>query len=224
MNNQKPAMHPSRPCAFTLIELLVVIAVIAILAAMLLPALPRAKAKANLTACTSNLRQLGLALAMYLDDSAQKFPRADFSDNLLGFPPSTHSNSLRQVTAPYAKGERLFLCPVLRQKPDRDQMYPTDYNYLCVHGWSLIPFFSGFDNDVSGICSHPLTSIRRTSEKPSIVCDGMGEHTGTTGDQVFNNGQGGVRGSQNSLYVDGHVKLMRGTYQEMVAIYQLPNQ
>lgn len=68
-----PALSP----AFTLVELLVVVAIIAILASLLLPGVGRAQASARSIACTSNLRQLGIATRTYAEDHQSLLPTAE---------------------------------------------------------------------------------------------------------------------------------------------------
>jgi prepilin-type N-terminal cleavage/methylation domain-containing protein len=93
--------------AFTLIELLVVIAIIAILAAMLLPTLARGKEAAQSARCKSNLRQIGIALKLYLDDF-QKYPLCAVVDGASGVAYSLWDGRI----LPFASNNRdLFLCP-----------------------------------------------------------------------------------------------------------------
>jgi prepilin-type N-terminal cleavage/methylation domain-containing protein len=69
-----PCFPPGHRGGFTLIELLTVVAIVAVLATLLMTSLHSVQRKARETVCTSNLRQIGLALNMYLDDFGQRPP------------------------------------------------------------------------------------------------------------------------------------------------------
>jgi prepilin-type N-terminal cleavage/methylation domain-containing protein/prepilin-type processing-associated H-X9-DG protein len=87
---------------FTLIELLVVIAIIAILAAILFPVFAQVREKARQSSCTSNLKQLGLALFQYTQDYDENYPQAAY-DNW--------GNSWPVLVSPYVKTYAVYRCP-----------------------------------------------------------------------------------------------------------------
>lgn len=91
--------HQPTRRAFTLIELLVVIAIITLLAAILFPVFARARENARRTSCTSNMKQMGLGLQMYVQDNDGRYPM------------SSGAGKWADYIYPYVKSTQLFTCP-----------------------------------------------------------------------------------------------------------------
>ena len=128
MMHQRAAV---RRHAFTLIELLVVIAIIAILAALLFPVFAKAREKARQSSCSSNSKQFGTAIAMYVQDYDERTMMQN--ENLA--PPYYWYQPLQS----YIKNDQVFRCP----SRGSDATAPaSDYlaNGLFVHGAALAQF------------------------------------------------------------------------------------
>ncbi len=175
------SLPPRARACFTLIELLVVIAIIGVLATLLLPALSRAKASARGTACLSNLRQVGIALQLYVQENNNRLPMIfDLAPSTNSMTPTGALATIDLVLTNHLGSAKVLQCPA----DDQRLFERTRSSY----GWNSL--LNGQDAD-----RFEVFSIKFDPHQIPVVFD----------KEPFHRGRG--RGREvNYLYADGHIQ------------------
>jgi prepilin-type N-terminal cleavage/methylation domain-containing protein len=214
---------------FTLIELLVVIAIIAILAAILFPVFARAREAARKTSCASNLRQLGMATTMYVQDNDECFPlhytlppNDTSGDYWFGSVTNGVVDKTQGMLYPYTKNSQIQLCP----------SFTGQFVYQGAtggYGYNWIYLASNEAAGLYGNCSVNESEISRAAnciefgdsasyntfgsppgvyetfslDPPSSTL-GFGDYPNAQ--FRHNGGNQGLTATMNAVFVDGHVQ------------------
>ena len=208
--------RPRRLAGFTLIELLVVIAIIAILAAMLFPVFAAAREKARSASCQSNLKQLGNALRMYVDDHDGMALSCAIYNSTAGFPAAIPERrgargDWADSLYPYVKNTQVFICPSSPfARPSSGYGKDGGYSFNWV-------YFGNFGMPNS------IESVAKPAETIFLVDNNGNGDAGSPGGYYCAGGQGGPANGWfgywspanrhntmvNVAWLDGHVSAKR---------------
>jgi len=190
---------------FTLIEILIVLAIIGLLAALLFPVFARVREKGRMVSCNSNLRQIGQAMRMYVEDHNRFYPDSTPFNLWCSWPVRLES---------YVKSPAVFQCPSFPRGEYRPGCPPSEY----IEGENGLPIEIRYDGsyDMNFIQAgrpqlhdsrlvRPASTILALDGIGGIVNPGADPITGT--DDLIDRGVV-VRhnGGDNVLFADGHVK------------------
>ena len=204
---------------FTLIELLVVIAIVAILAALLFPVFARAREAARKAVCASNLRQIGLAFALYGGDYDDCFPDNDDPYLWMGrrwrwpLQPYLAMPGQRDPGGPGDPNRsanfspQILICPSDPSAPAKYDSTSYGYSAACYHtpvqinAMATIDLYAGAPPPC---VSQSLAAVELPARK-AMVSEWSANHTNLP------DGWWSWNGARNTLFVDGHVKYLQAS-------------
>ena len=216
-----PAIPPTVPCwilnslrpGFTLVELLVVIAIIALLLSILTPSLMKAKSLAKRIECAANLRQVYLAVNLYLNANDNTYPSADDPVSTSPFYWLWMGRGWRSFVEPYLDGgidvnnPSVLLCPGDPSESGKYESTSYAYSMAFYHSPEQIDSMNGVDDTYK----NPRPSIPQKSLSVAdpagkiLIAEWFSNH------QPIDNEKGwwSWDGTRNYLFADGQVRLLK---------------
>jgi len=200
---------------FTLVELLVVIAIISLLLSILIPSLRKAKSAAMRVKCAHNLKQIDLAMSMYLNASDNTYPCAQDPISTNPFYWLWMGRGWRRFVEPYIGGNidvnnpSVLLCPADRADPAKYESTSYAYSMAFYHSPEQIDSMSSVDDTYKNPCPSIVQksfSVANSAGK-ILIGEWFSNHYPIDEEKGWWNWQG----SRNFLFADGGVHFLRAT-------------